>query len=161
MVIERVDWLDPRAVGQRQAMDSETGEMYAKFIAGLTPEEMAAIDDALSTDPAEILDTIIIVDGDAVLGHSALRPAPGFGPEVLEVKKVFVGPEYRGRGVSRLLMAELEVLARQRGATSLVLQTGELQVPAIKLYENLGYTPIPAYGKYVIIPNALCYVKPL
>ncbi|MCC6856777.1 MAG: hypothetical protein IT189_12050 [Microbacteriaceae bacterium] len=58
-------------------------------------------------------------------------------------------------------MSELEVIARARGAASLVLQTGELQVPAIRLYEDLGYVPIPPYGKYVVMSIALCFQKDL
>ena len=160
--IERVDWLDPRAVAQRDAMNAETGAMYERFINGLSVDAQAAIDDALAVVDGEILATILAVDAlGAVLGHAALRQAPGFGAEVLEVKKVFVGAEHRGLGASQLLMSELENIARDRGATSLVLQTGELQIPAIKLYEKIGYTPIPAYGKYTVMPNALCYVKAL
>jgi len=159
--VERVDWNDPRAVAQRDAMNAETGAMYAKFTEGNSPEMNAAVDEALTVDPAEILDTILVVEGDEVLGHSALRQAPGFGAEVLEVKKVFVGDAYRGRGAARLLMAELEAIAKQRGATSLVLQTGDLQVPAIALYKDIGYVAIPTYGKYVVMPNALCYRKEL
>lgn len=160
--IQKVDWLDPRAVAQRDAMNAETGAMYARFVSGQTAEVQAAIDDALTVDAGEILDTILAVDdAGVVLGHAALRQAPGFGPDVLEVKKVFVGAEHRGLGASRLLMAELETIARDRGATSLVLQTGELQIPAIRLYEALGYAAIPAYGKYVVMPNALCYQKAL
>jgi len=160
--IEYVDWLDSRAVAQRDAMNAETGAMYARFVGGQPAEVQAAIDDALTVTADEILDTILAVDdAGTVLGHAALRQAPGFGPEVLEVKKVFVGAEHRGLGASQLLMAELETIARDRGATSLVLQTGELQIPAIKLYEKIGYTPIPAYGKYAVMPNALCYIKAL
>jgi ribosomal protein S18 acetylase RimI-like enzyme len=69
--------------------------------------------------------------------------------------------EHRGRGISRALMIELEAIAREMGAASLVLQTGPLQVPAIALYESLGYEAIPPYGKYTVIPNALCYQKTL
>ena len=50
--IEQVDWLDPRAVALRSAMDAETGAMYAAFTAERTPEQVAAIDDALTVDPA-------------------------------------------------------------------------------------------------------------
>lgn len=164
--VEPVAWLDPRAVAQRDAMNAETGAMYARFMDGQPDAVRAAIDDALVVDPDEILDTILVVDEDSagsstVLGHAALRQAPGLGADVLEVKKVFVAADSRGRGVARLLMSELESMARARGAASLVLQTGELQVPAIRLYEDIGYVPIAPYGKYVVMPNALCYRKEL
>ena len=167
--IEYVDWLDPRAVALREAMDAETSAMYAEFASGQSAEVTAAIADALTVDPAEIVTTIVAVDGDEPVGHSALRPvhldtlddraAPD--DRVLEVKKVFVAESVRGRGVARLLMGELETVARGRGAASLVLQTGPLQVPAITLYEDLGYVAIPPYGKYDAIPGALCFEKVL
>ena len=155
--IEYVDWLDPRAVALRAAMDAETSAMYAEFSRSQPPEVQAAIDDALTVDPAAIVTTMIALHGDEPVGHSALRP---YGTS-LEVKKVFVAESVRGRGVARLLMGELETIARGRGAASLVLQTGPLQVPAIRLYEDLGYVAIPPYGKYGAIPGALCYVKVL
>ncbi|HQA24521.1 MAG TPA: GNAT family N-acetyltransferase, partial [Rhodoglobus sp.] len=133
------------------------------------------IADALTVDPAEIVTTIIALDGEEPVGHSALRPVHldrlddraslddrvALDDRVLEVKKVFVAESARGRGVARLLMGELETVARGRGVASLVLQTGPLQVPAITLYEDLGYVAIPPYGKYGAIPGALCFEKVL
>lgn len=155
--LEAVEWSDPRAVAQRAAMDSETGAMYAAFISGNTPEVNAGIDAALRVDPATIAYTVIAVDGDEVVGHSALRP---FGDR-LEVKKVFVEPSRRGTGVARALLAHLEEYARARGVASLVLQTGALQVDAIALYEKIGYVAIEPFGAYTAIPGALCYEKQL
>ena len=159
--VEPVEWLDPRAVSLREAMNAETAAMYAKFTAAQTPESVAAIDDALSIEADEIVDTIIALDGQRAVGHAALRLAPGFGSEVFEVKKVFVAASHRGAGVSRVLMEQIETLARRRVGESLVLQTGELQVPAIRLYERLGYARIPVYGKYTVMDNPLCYLKVL
>ena len=58
-------------------------------------------------------------------------------------------------------MLELERIARELGATSLVLQTGNLQIEAITLYEKLGYLPIERFGLYAPIPFFLCYGKSL
>ena len=168
--IEYVDWLDPRAVALREAMDAETSAMYAEFSQSQSREVQAAIADALTVDPATIVTTIIALDGEEAVGHSALRPVHLDRLDdrvalddraVLEVKKVFVAESVRGRGVARLLMGELETIARGRRAASLVLQTGPLQVPAIALYEDLGYVAIPPYGKYDAIPGALCFEKVL
>jgi len=172
VTLARVDWFDPRAVALRAAMDAETGAMYAEFTAGQTAEVQAAIDDSLVVDPAAILVTLLALDGDVPVGHTALRPVVPQSTvstsstaeataEALEVKKVFVPESARGRGVARLLMLEAEAIARDRGVASLVLQTGPLQVPAIRLYEDLGYVLIPAFGKYGVIPGALCYEKVL
>lgn len=155
--IIRVDWFDPRAVALRAAMDKETVAMYANFVAGQTTEVQEGIDAALTVEPGTIDTTIIALDARRPIGHAALR---AFGPS-LEVKKVFVAPEARGKGFARQLMLELEAIARERAVPSLILQTGVLQVPAIRLYEDLGYTPIPPFGAYRVIPNALCFEKTL
>ena len=138
-------------------MDAETSAMYRAFTVGQPLEVRVAIDDALTVGPDTIDTTILALNGDVPVGHAALRPYE----HSLEVKKVFVSPAARGRGVARLLMGELETIARGRGVASLVLQTGSLQEPAIGLYLDLGYVPIPAYGKYGAIPNALCFEKVL
>ena len=157
-----VPWDDPRGIAMRDAMNAETGAMYAAFTEGNTPEVNAAIDAVLSVDPATIVHTVIAVDGERVLGHTALRPvSTGSTAGALEVKKVFVEPDARGTGVARALLAEAEDYARARGVTSLVLQTGPLQVDAIALYLKIGYVPIEPYGGYEVINGALCYEKTL
>ena len=155
--IEVVDWSDPRAVALRDAMNAETGAMYAEFTASRSPEQVAAIDAALSVDPATIVYTVIATEGGVPLGHSALRPFE----DRLEVKKVFTTQDARGKGVAKALLADLERYALEHGVTALVLQTGPLQVAAIELYLKLGYVPIPVYGDYAVISGALCYEKSL
>jgi GNAT superfamily N-acetyltransferase len=157
MTFETVAWDDPRAIALRAAMDAETGAMYAGRAAAQTPEETDAVTAALTIDPATIVHTVLLVADGTAVAHAALRP---FGDE-LEVKKVFVAADARGHGHSRALMLELERVALERGIHSLVLQTGDLQVPAIALYVSLGYEPIPVYGAYSAIPFALCYRKQL
>ena len=131
--------------------------MYAEIINATKPEVRAAIDDALTVDPGEITDTLVALEDGVSAGTASLRP---FGEE-LEVKKVFVGVPFRGQGLSRRIMLELEGIARVRGVASLVLQTGPLQVPAIRLYESLGYVRIPPYGKYGVIEDTYCFRKVL
>ena len=77
------------------------------------------------------------------------------------MKKVFVSPTHRGRGVSKLLLAEAETIARERGVGKLVLQTGNLQIEAIRLYERFGYEAIPQFRGYDAIPGSLCFAKHL
>ena len=157
MQFETVEWADPRAAALREAMNVETGAMYAERMASQTAEEQAAVDVSLAIDPATIVHTVLVIDDGVPVGHAALRPWNG----ELEVKKVFIAPEARGRGLSRALMIELERVAGERGIPSLVLQTGNLQLAAIALYESMGYRPIDVYGLYTAIPDALCYRKVL
>ena len=176
----RVEWADPRALALRLAMDDEMTALYAERAANAAPGVAERITAVLVIDPGEMIATILAIDADAdtdadadadadgvevgnrapegrIVGHAALRPAG----DALEVKKVFVSPTHRGRGVSKLLLAEAETIARERGVGKLVLQTGNLQIEAIRLYERFGYEAIPQFRGYDAIPGSLCFAKHL
>jgi GNAT superfamily N-acetyltransferase len=157
MILERVEWDDPRAVALRAEMDAEMTALYASSMDGLSPERKAAVLVALAANPEQIVATVLALDGEEAVGHAALRPLEG----ALEVKKVFVTAEARGRGISWALMRELEVIASERHVARLVLQTGDRQPVAIGLYEAIGYQQIPVYEPYTVLPVALCYGKVL
>jgi GNAT superfamily N-acetyltransferase len=88
----------------------------------------------------------------------AFRPLEG---EVCEIKRMFVAPDCRGRGYSRLVLAELERLAVGWGYTTARLETGDRQPEAIGLYEGAGYRRIPPYGIYVGSERSVCFEKQL
>lgn len=154
-----VDWLDPRAVALREAMEIEMGVIYAPSFSRYTPEIQDLLASAFAVDSTTIVATILAVVGNASVGHAGLRPHGDSGS--LEVKKVVIDPAHRGRGISRSLMLELERIARERNAPSLLLQTGDLQPAAISLYESLGYQLIPSYPPFHLLANARCYEKVL
>ncbi len=76
-----------------------------------------------------------------------------------EVKRMYVVPEARGRGLGRRLLEELEAQARTLGYTSVVLETGDRQPEAIRLYESSGYERIPCYPPYDTRALSLCFEK--
>lgn len=78
-----------------------------------------------------------------------------------EVKRVYVDPKYRGKGLSAALMAALEAYARDLGYHRLWLETGDLQPAAIHLYEKIGYERIPCYGHYADHDDSVCFEKAL
>ncbi|GAA4580934.1 GNAT family N-acetyltransferase [Micromonospora coerulea] len=78
-----------------------------------------------------------------------------------ELKRMYVRPAYRGRGIARQLLAALEELAFQRGHTVVCLETGTYLPAAIALYTSCGYEPIPVYGEYVRNPYSVCFAKRL
>jgi putative acetyltransferase len=84
-----------------------------------------------------------------------------FEPETIEIKRMYVKPEYRGRGLSRLILAELEKWAVELGYVKSVLETGNLQAEAIQLYHRFGYTEIPNYGNYEGTVTSICMSKKL
>ena len=78
-----------------------------------------------------------------------------------EVKRMYVAPAARGRGLARALLAHLEATAVEAGAEVAVLETGIQQPEAIALYVSSGYTPVPKFGFYAGSPLSRCYGKRL
>ena|SRR5664279_3081456 len=81
------------------------------------------------------------------------------GDGTAELKRMFVPPAARGRGIARDLLGAVEVHARAGGIHLIQLETGPLQDSAIRLYERSGYLLIPNFGKYVGDSNSVCYEK--
>jgi GNAT superfamily N-acetyltransferase len=95
---------------------------------------------------ADVSVVLVVRDDDgAALGCGALR---ALGDGVAEVKRMYVVPEARGRGVSKAVLGGLEDAARRRGWTTLRLETGPRQPEAVGLYTGAGYRPIGAFGAY-------------
>ena len=78
-----------------------------------------------------------------------------------EMKRVFVAPAARGKGVARLLMEALEREAAQRGVTLMQLETGIKQPEAIALYRKFGYAERGPFGSYQPDPLSLFMEKRL
>jgi GNAT superfamily N-acetyltransferase len=78
-----------------------------------------------------------------------------------EVKRMYVAPRARARGLARAMLAHLEASARGAGAEAMVLETGTMQPEAIALYESSGYEPIAPFGYYKDAPLNRCFAKSL
>jgi GNAT superfamily N-acetyltransferase len=155
---ERVEYTDPRAVALRATMDEEMNERYGMTL--IDPVQIALIAEALAVETSTVAATVLAIsDGGTPTGHAALRP---HGDDGWEVKRVIVLSEARGEGVGRGIMLQLEEIAREAGVTRLILQTGDRQPEAVRLYERLGYLPIPVYAPYdTVLPQSLCFAKTL
>jgi GNAT superfamily N-acetyltransferase len=118
--------------------------------------------DAAVVEPAEFLPPqglflVVEVDGVAA-GCGAWRAMPG---GAAEIKRVYVEPAFRRRGVARLVVAALEGSAAAAGHQEVVLNSGREQPEALALYEDLGYGPVPGYGVYACAPGAVFLGKRL
>jgi GNAT superfamily N-acetyltransferase len=78
-----------------------------------------------------------------------------------EIKRMYVVPALRARGLARRMLAHLEQTAAAAGHQAMILETGAAQPEAIALYESSGYTPIPSFGYYKDAPMNRCFAKPL
>lgn len=108
---------------------------------------------------ADDIDLFLIAHDDATgraIGCGALRR---LGPATAEIKRMYVTPESRGSGVATGLLHALEDAARDRGWTTLRLETGPAQPDAIRFYEREGYRRIPQFGAYVGAELSVCYER--
>jgi GNAT superfamily N-acetyltransferase len=78
-----------------------------------------------------------------------------------EIKRMFVRPTHRGRGMARAVLADLEITAASAGRRRMVLETGVRQPAAINLYVGAGYAPMAPFGTYRDAEGSRYYSKPL
>jgi GNAT superfamily N-acetyltransferase len=97
--------------------------------------------------------------GETPVATGGLRWRSDPGSADIEIKRMYVVPPFRGRGLSRQMLAGLEVRAGELGANRIVLETGLRQPTAIALYESSGYTPIPGFGHYQNSPMSCSFAK--
>ncbi|MFF4620300.1 GNAT family N-acetyltransferase [Nonomuraea jabiensis] len=141
-------------IEERAAEDGELAELldaaFAELVARYGPEGRSQV-------KAGARFLVASVDGRAV-GCGAVQRVDDLTGEL---KRMFVLPEYRGRGIATSILGALEGLAWDLGYRRLRLATGLRQPEAIALYERCAYRPIQPYGKYVDAPLTRCYEKPL
>lgn len=82
-----------------------------------------------------------------------------FAQDTMEVKRMYVSPEHRNKGIATKILAELEKWAKELSFSRMVLETGKKQPEAITLYARNGYKRMPNYGQYAGIENSLCFQK--
>lgn len=150
VVIERVDWEDEELQELVQAQQAELAERYGE----------EDVDDEVSTRPLEAA-VLVRHEGVAVACGALRDPNTAFGEGVGELKRMYVVPEHRRKGLSRIVLRELEKIAVERGVRRLVLETGIKQPEAIGLYVSEGYLLIDSYPPYEDEEDSRCFAKTL
>ncbi len=145
---ESVDPADPRARELTRALDDE--------VRARAPDEpVFGIENDGFVDAGGIF---LLVHQDRMLaGCGALRP---FDERIVEVKRMYMLPAFRGAGLSRTLLLELENIAREQRFSIVNIETGEHNTEALGLYWSNGYRPIPRYGEYLDCQYSICFGKP-
>ena len=77
----------------------------------------------------------------------------------VEIKRMYVDPAIRGKGIASRILNELENWAKDKGFVHTVLETGVKLDDANALYRKQGYKIIPNYGPYTGIDNSVCMMK--
>ncbi|MFN8546968.1 MAG: GNAT family N-acetyltransferase [Candidatus Eisenbacteria bacterium] len=151
MDVRRVDLGSPIARQLIEALNDE-----------LTRTNEAREDEHFRLDPEEVAPGagafLVASEGLEVLGCAAIRRLPSNDGEV---KRMYVIPGARGRGVGRHLLRALEREAWGLAIERLVLETTARQVEAVALYRAFGFQDIPPFGEYLASPRSLCLAKPV
>jgi len=106
----------------------------------------------------DIHDVILAYDDVNPVGCAAFKY---YANKTAEVKRVFIKENYRGKRISKEIMNLIEQRAKEKGFTKLILETGELLVEAMHLYQSLGFVVIPNYAPYENMMDSVCMEKKL
>jgi len=104
----------------------------------------------------KIREVVVAYENEKAVGCGAFKE---YSASAAEIKRMFVRPENRGRGIAGKILTELESWAKELKFSECVLETGVKQPEAIRLYKKSGYETIPSYGQYLNIENSVCMKK--
>lgn len=79
----------------------------------------------------------------------------------MEIKRMFVQPEQRGRGIASDILTVLESWAKEMGYTETILETLVVKESVIAMYARNGYALVPNYGQYIGVDSSVCMLKVL
>lgn len=101
---------------------------------------------------------VVAYEEDTPVGCGAIKE---YANKIMEVKRMFVPNEKRGKGIASLVLQELEKWSKEMGMEKCILETGKKQPEAIQLYKKNNYTIIPNFGQYRNVENSVCFEKEL
>lgn len=103
------------------------------------------------------IDNVIVCYEDEIaVGCGAFKE---YEPTVAEIKRMFVLPEKRGKGIASTVLNALEIWAKEKGFQHAILETSNQLTNAISLYQKSGYEVIPNYGQYIDVESSVCMKK--
>ena len=106
----------------------------------------------------QIKNVVIAFNDNIPVGCGAMK---AYDDKTMEIKRMFVQFEMRGKGVAVAVLQDLEKWAKELGYDKCVLETGDKMPEAISLYKKSNYKVIPNYGQYQNIESSICFEKEL
>ncbi|MGH3880410.1 MAG: GNAT family N-acetyltransferase [Actinophytocola sp.] len=128
-------------------------QVQQEYLVRYGAEDLTPVDPAEFAPPLGLFLVAYLDDRPVACGGWRVHNGPD-GPEA-ELKRMYVAPAARGRGVARAVLAELERTAVEAGYRRMVLETGIHQPEAIALYTSAGYLEVPSFGYYANVPEAV------
>ena len=137
-----------------QSFYQKTEEYYSKIVGGI--ENRKGFVPYNLSDKIEVV--LLAYDGNNAVACAGLKR---YSDTDVEIKRVWVEPEYRGKHIARDMMGKIEDKAREFGYKRTILQTREIMKDAVGLYERIGYSRIENYPPYDTLLGAICMAKEL
>jgi ribosomal protein S18 acetylase RimI-like enzyme len=132
---------DPSSADAVRCIRAYFGELDRRSDSGFDPEAGISAEPEELTPPRGAL--LLAYDGSAAVACGAVKHHAG---EPSEIKRMWVAPEARGRGLARRMLAELERLAAESGAKATRLETNRALVEAIAMYRSAGYAEVEPFN---------------
>jgi ribosomal protein S18 acetylase RimI-like enzyme len=138
--------------GLRFALSDPEEPPASELLAAMRTELIGAYDNASRLDNPPLLPAELRAPGGAYyVGYEDTAAVAGgglrrLGDGIAEIKRMYVRPEARSRGVAAALLRTLEEAARAMGYAFARLDTGPKQVTAQRLYRAAGYAEIAPYN---------------
>ena len=130
-------------------------DVQQEYVVRYGAQDLTPVDPAEFSPPKGLFLVAYVDDAPAACGGWRAHDAD------VELKRMYVRPSFRGRGLARAVLAELERTAAEAGFSRLILETGSKQPEAIALYISAGYAPVPSFGYYANEPEAVHLGKEL
>lgn len=101
---------------------------------------------------------LVAYDGDEPAACGSFKV---FDEITVEIKRMFVRKDKRGKGLSKRILEELETWAKEQNYKYSILETSKYFNTAQNLYSSHGYGLVPNYGPYANLPGSVCMKKEL
>ncbi|MGJ1387013.1 GNAT family N-acetyltransferase [Sphingobacterium spiritivorum] len=99
---------------------------------------------------------VVAYEANRAVGCGAIKE---YRNGIMEVKRMFVPIEMRGKGIAGKILTELQIWAKELGYSKCILETGDKMIEAIGLYKKHHFKIIPNYGQYANIESSVCFEK--
>ena len=104
----------------------------------------------------QIKNVVVVYEIDQAVACGAMKE---YDNNTMEIKRMFVPLEKRGKGFASKVLQELENWSNELGYNRCILETGNKMSEAIGLYKKMGYKTIPNYGQYKNVESSICFEK--
>ena len=143
-----MDLLIERATAPTDDVRALIGELEDTLAAEYPPEQRHGL--ALDAIFQPHIQFFVARQGGAAVGCAGVA----LFADLAELKRMYVRPAARGRGVAEALLARIEAATRDAGLVRLCLETGDRQLAAMRVYTRAGFSRCEAFGAYAAMPPA-------